>query len=255
MNALFWWQWQQQHQTNENHAEQKNQYRNFYKYTITLALKTEATILCPLHGCHWCMRHDLSHAFTSMMEKTSNSNQPQWEKINAEPSTRKQQHQSSRQSCKCHALHMNTLNHLFLWQWQQQHQTINNHAQWHQRHQTTINLKKMLHIQQENDNIRAQDRDTNVMLFAWMSLISFDGNDKNNIKQSTIMFNQTTINLNLKNSTMHFPQANNNISPQDRAANVMLFAWMPSITSFNAKDDNGNTSWMCSHFWHILAYF
>ena len=92
-------------------------------------------------------------------------------KFNTAPSTSKQQNKGSRQRCKCHALCMNALDHLFWWQWQQQHQTINYHAQWHQKHQTTINLNQKnstLHLLQANDDIRAQDRATNVMHFAWM---------------------------------------------------------------------------------------
>ena len=47
-------------------------------------------------------------------------------------------------------------------------------------------------------------------------------------------------NLNQKNSTLHLPEANDNISAQDRAANIMLLAWIPLITSFDGKNNNNN---------------
>ena len=47
-----------------------------------------------------------------------------------------------------------------------------------------------LHLLQASNNIRARERDANVMLFAWMPLnTSFDGDDNNNVKQSVIMLN------------------------------------------------------------------
>ena len=49
---------------------------------------------------------------------------------------------------------------------------------------------------------------------------------------------QTTIILNQKNSLLHLLQEDDNISAQDSTANVMLFEFMPLITSSDGNDDN-----------------
>ena len=88
---------------------------------------------------------------------------------------------------KLHALCMDDIDAwgmifpMLVHQWWQHHQTNNNHPQ---------PEKLTAAPSAANNNISAQDRAANVMLFAWAPLItSFNDDDNNSIKQSTIMLN------------------------------------------------------------------
>ena len=49
-----------------------------------------------------------------------------------------------------------------------------------------------------------------------------------------------------ENSTLHLLQAYNNISTQDRDANIMLFTWMPSSSLLMAMTTTPNNQQPCS---------
>ena len=70
-----------------------------------------------------------------------------------------------------------------------------------------------------------------------------------------IIIKWRTITLNQKNEPLYLLEVNDNVSAQDRPNNSMLFAWLPLITSFYAKDVNTDTSWMGYHFQWISVNF
>ena len=147
----------------------------------TSVLKTELQMSYSLHECPYsplsmvmtktALKNQWSY---SIAFKASNNNQPQQQKFNTAPSASKWQHQCSRQSYKCHALCINALNYHF---WCNNNNNIK---------QSMIMINGVENIKQQSTSTTKIQHCTfckqistlmlktasNVMLFAWMALIT-----------------------------------------------------------------------------------
>ena len=114
-------QWWQQHHTNNNHPQPEK------VITAPSTSKWQYQCLRQSHKCHALYMNASNHLYQWQQQQQHQiiNDHVQWQqkhqttiilnykKFNTAPSASEWQHQCSRQSCKCHALCMNTLNQLF----------------------------------------------------------------------------------------------------------------------------------------------